>query len=1198
MEEPQLLDPQLKHILPPMTRAFIDLATNKTRDRRMLSVIAVTLDAMCKVRGPKVVMRFLDNEARYVQPILETLLTISGHGDSEGLESDSLSTETPQNIAANSENGNWQLRYILLLWLSHLMLTPFDLASVGAVDDSEKFGPMILDVSLPEGLPSIARAVFYKALSYLATPTKEQASASRVLVNMALRPDMRKLGLLDCLIQGIIARLSTAKTTKDDVYATSGILILVHGLISTASSADITRHIPVLFERLTQVFGTNDASGISYGSGVIRKSYIRVQRDVALVYLQINASSEVGVRKIAAQMEEASMLENIIDFLLSALDDHDTQVRLAASKALAVITARLNPEMAQEIVEAVVASLKEDIREAAAGATQHIEFSAVNPLRWHGLTMTLSHMLFRRSASPHQLQHILDALYLSLAFEQRSTSGSSIGLNVRDAANYGLWSLARRYTTTELLAIGNTKTRGEDRSTSSIQATATQLLVAACLDPAGNVRRGSSAALQELIGRHPDMVAEGITLVQVVDYHAVGLRRRAMTEVGFAAASLSPAIYRHAIWTGLLGWRGLQAPDTISRDFGANAIGQLSRTLSHMELQEAVSGLLESLHIMQKREVEWRHGVMQALSCVLEESIGNDDKSAEQTTVPVNEILHDVSQLFESALVVSPKDLSKASMRPDLITVATVRLVGSISACRASESQASTSHGESSQSLISEMLEAFTTCLKTDDEATTKRTPSATSYLSLTLQSVERQTYCKRWMRELDATRMTPRRTGYMLALASIAFVDRCASQGSKIWQDVSKKLLAMFQTTEDIETRVTCLQCSAILFAGPLIDRHRLLSSGSSRSRIDEAWTAAIETGLNDYSINERGDVGSLLRLEAMASLRQLYMPSDLQVHAPSTLPSAFFLCLLRLALERLDKVRLKAAKTLRALVDPKLIEDVSTEAYFRTFMLALLAAPEHPSSAGAGSGSERDDRPLTAFWLGISSSTGVGSDALIQAARAALYDVLCQLPTYSCTAENMLSSMSLHTLLSHLLTVISTSLTDERLLLPLLETVSFVLDSGICSRLTEAATGTTPSTTSNAHVVPPRYKFLTLLSLTQKAHFKSTSIPKLLVCVQIYRGLALLSEPDNLSDTTGTPDQDAVATPYLTSLRRETIKKLVSMLVHPFAKVRIAAAESLYVTVRQEVQEQLKGVDWSGGEVESRKVAGYKLKSLLDAV
>ena len=88
--------------------------------------------------------------------------------------------------------------------------------------------------------------------------------------------------------------------------------------------------------------------------------------------------------------------------------------------------------------------------------------------------------------------------------------------------------------------------------------------MAASLDSAGNIRRGASAALQELIGRHPDTIEQGISTVQVVDYHAVSLRARAMVEVSLAASKLSD-IYWPVILEGLLSWRGVGSPDAQSR---------------------------------------------------------------------------------------------------------------------------------------------------------------------------------------------------------------------------------------------------------------------------------------------------------------------------------------------------------------------------------------------------------------------------------------------------------------------------------------------------------------------------------------------------------------------------------------------------------------------------------------------------------
>ncbi|KAG9898678.1 cytochrome P450, partial [Aureobasidium melanogenum] len=204
------------------------------------------------------------------------------------------------------------------------------------------------------------------------------------------------------------------------------------------------------------------------------------------------------------------------------------------------------------------------------------DFGAANALRWHGLTLTLAHALFRRSASPQQLPEILNALLLALSFEQRSAVGVSTGSNVRDAACFGIWSLSRRYTTEELLSTDTSQIGFEfcRDAASIIQVVAIQLLLSACLDPSGNIRRGSSAALQELIGRHPDQVSNGISLVQVVDYHAVGLRQRAMVDVAQDAANLD-TIYREALLAALGKWRGLGSTDVLSREAAAESIGLL-----------------------------------------------------------------------------------------------------------------------------------------------------------------------------------------------------------------------------------------------------------------------------------------------------------------------------------------------------------------------------------------------------------------------------------------------------------------------------------------------------------------------------------------------------------------------------------------------------------------------------------------------
>jgi hypothetical protein len=152
-------------------------------------------------------------------------------------------------------------------------------------------------------------------------------------------------------------------------------------------------------------------------------------------------------------------------------------------------------------------------------------------------------------------------------------------------------------------------------------------VVSASLDPAGNIRRGSSAALQELIGRHPNTIAEGIKVVQVVDYHAVALRSRAVLEVALQAAELADQYYQ-GLLNALLGWRGIQDGDDSARRVAADAIGKLVLTKqvaktgtntggSWKVVKDAMDLVGKRLRALAVREIEERHGLILALAAVI-----------------------------------------------------------------------------------------------------------------------------------------------------------------------------------------------------------------------------------------------------------------------------------------------------------------------------------------------------------------------------------------------------------------------------------------------------------------------------------------------------------------------------------------------------------------------------------------------------
>lgn len=71
-------------------------------------------------------------------------------------------------------------------------------------------------------------------------------------------------------------------------------------------------------------------------------------------------------------------------------------------------------------------------------------FFSLNDAAWHGACLALAEMCRRGCLLPCQLKAVISAIVSALAYNQLRAS-YSIGSNVRDAASYAAWSLARNF---------------------------------------------------------------------------------------------------------------------------------------------------------------------------------------------------------------------------------------------------------------------------------------------------------------------------------------------------------------------------------------------------------------------------------------------------------------------------------------------------------------------------------------------------------------------------------------------------------------------------------------------------------------------------------------------------------------------------------------------------------------------------------
>ncbi|KAF1846786.1 uncharacterized protein K460DRAFT_417805 [Cucurbitaria berberidis CBS 394.84] len=1104
-EDPQILDTYLKAFLPPLVAAYLETVVQVNEREKLKKgfvplsyAVCYLLNIFCKVRGEKIIKGFFNNEPRYLELILGEL-------------------EAGKNFHANDDDAThqqpispWVERYVLLLWLSHLLLAPFPLESMSGLQQSAETSTH-LGVSLPREVPGVVLRVLAVCIERLRSASKERSAAADLLVRLCIRPDMQKLGLLNSLVKWSLAFLLNASENQADIHQCLGVLSYLSGLVASATNDEIGPFLAAIY-RCCRGILDQDSLAFVKSSAVARKLVVKTLRNIVLHCLQ--ASSTL------AELDPTSVIEEVIEFLLEALADGDTPVRYGASKALSIITLKLDPEMAEEVVGAILASLTENVY----WQNTRRNLSSVNPLRWHGLTLTLSQLLYRKAIINSHLPDVLNALLLSLGFEQRSPTGGSIGTNVRDAACFGIWALSRRYGTAELLAVKTASIRAtEQRKALSVpQVLAIELVTAACLDPAGNIRRGSSAALQELIGRHPNTIEEGIPLVQIVDFHAVGLRQRAVCEVAVKAGALQP-LYWEALFENLLEWRGTGSLDSDSRLFAANAVGLLSKTQPSSIVRQMSDQICGKLAILKPREVEERQGLVSALAALAYTAglpISSSDCEAPEVA-----LLH-LWTLLHEELRLEDKAFTSPTLRPEFTAASICNFIGEMATltCRLPKDHITPDIPTAEISRILNM------CLARHEESVLEAIMGATpAILRLLAQRADTNTdeMVSSWLSQLESRTSYNglRCSGHAIALgAAHAVLTNDRHDGTtapNLQRRIIKVLTFRCTTAVAIEARTIALRALGILLRnGRAVTASNLVYLAAD---VETQIGSALHVALNDYTITERGDVGSLVRLEALNTVSTAWDTDILRDTNGSS--QHIYADVLRLSLEKLDKIRSKAARlyqrdalTSFTSASATTADDVSSRSYFAGALDML-----HPMTKTT---IFRDS-----VCVGFVSSAGMGSESVVQNSRAALLDFIDTLPDESISNREQFTATELVNCMIHLL---QQNLAEDRVLLPLLEVIAFLFDMQVMQRLI--------STSLN---------FRMLLSYTQKAHYKSTHMKKLHLALDVYRGLGTIP-----------------------TTRADTLAKVTNMLLHPFPKVRITAAETLWVLTHEE---GLKLQDWS---------------------
>ena len=859
----------------------------------------------------------LNNEARYLAPLLSYLTR------------DSPSTHSGGRLG-------WEEWYMLLLWLSHLMLAPFDLASVAAPNPASTVHD---ELQLFDGLPAAATVVLKLGLSHAFAPGKEKESAVILLCRLALRTDMQERNLPDKLIKYINRRLRQSDSDLPlTTHEQTGLLSLLYRLLNLGSSIEVTPYLPLVFSLCINLATTNHATQKEIRDAApCRKLILKIARAAMVHAVYITKSSPDAFAAPQAIVDE--MVEEVVQLFLDALSDKDTPVRAAAAKNLALVTMQLDKSMQYEIIEAILDSFNENmlLQEAGTGdyipatdvskdqAARHTrDLSAVDPLKWQGLLLTLGHLLFRRSPPADQLSRVLDCLILGLNFEQRSNVGTSVGVSVRDAACFGVWCAARKYSTVELQAttfskptLANNWYVNSDEG--SLQRIATELVLSACLDPAGNIRRGSSAALQELVGRHPDIVINCIALVQIVDYQAVARRVSAMNQVGIAASRLGE-VYYHALLGSLLGWRGSQAADIDSRRFAADTLSELLLTADQATVCATSKHVQQTLELLKVSNTgataEARHGFLLALAaCVNAET---QSQSLEQHSGPspiqghtrmedgTKDFAHHspenhnaiVEDLFSNLSAMTGNIHGRNGRDLELVLEGTAVLLASLFRHRrllgASKQQSN------SATAMDSVLDALHRCLSvSENEHLIDVAAKATAELFRAVPGEFQEALVER----LTSAETRTGFRGRTAALSQTFLFFEDSLKGQRFELQSRDFLHYLLRDHQSIEVKI---------FAMVSIASICMHLSGRRRDNVLSVFVNDVVAGLSDYTVDQRGDIGSKLRLESI-HVANIFLSVSPDTIGREEWQRSVVQRLVLISVEKMSKLRFEATLSLR---------------------------------------------------------------------------------------------------------------------------------------------------------------------------------------------------------------------------------------------------------------------------------------------
>ncbi|KAB0802179.1 hypothetical protein PPYR_04365 [Photinus pyralis] len=556
-EQPHLLDSHIDQLLD----KFITLIRDRSISDKAKHAVFKYMFVVIKVRGYKVIVRHLPHEVSDFEPVLQ-LLELQDKEDSE----------------------TWSTRYVLLLWLSIIVMIPFHMSRLdgfnSSSDDSQK--------------PIMSR-VMNVCKQYALVPDKCRDAAAYLAARFLTRYDVKEQHLSSFFEWA--CKLSIASDSI--VFVKYGCLASVAMVLKHGKREDLIHHAPYLLKWII-----NAEFKVNPGTNIQKLVYKNIQR-IGLIFLPARIATwryQRGSRSLMANLHAGDYrsgtfstslpcdeceeninvpdeVEEVVDQLFQGLGSSDCVVRWSAAKGIGRVTGRLPKELADEVVGSVL--------------------ELFNPREsdgtWHGACLALAELGRRGLILPQRLPEVVPVILKALDYDE-PRGYSSVGSHIRDSACYVCWSFARAYEMEVLRPF--------------VKDIAAALLVVTCFDREINCRRAASAAFQENVGRQGTF-PHGIDILTTADFFEVSIRNNAYLHISVYIAQFveyTVPLIKHLVDRKVEHW------DIAIRELTAKALHNLTPRAHDYMVQTVLGNLFKKTESI---DLNRRHGAVLAIGEII-----------------------------------------------------------------------------------------------------------------------------------------------------------------------------------------------------------------------------------------------------------------------------------------------------------------------------------------------------------------------------------------------------------------------------------------------------------------------------------------------------------------------------------------------------------------------------------------------------